>query len=154
MQITPTKYWAVTYGANSVYATAALPGDADLNGVINFDDYSRIDFGFNNLLPGWANGDFDGNGAINFDDYALIDVNFNLQAGSMMAAMNWLNGDDRSPGNASQPGVRSVIGHFEQFGSSYAQAFLSTNAVPEPSGALAVIGLVAVGARRRRNRSA
>jgi GH43 family beta-xylosidase len=54
-----------------------IPGDADLNGVVNFDDYVRIDNGFTNNLTGWANGDFDGNGQVNFDDYVLIDQSFN-----------------------------------------------------------------------------
>lgn len=57
----------------------ATPGDADLNDVIDFDDYAHIDNGFNNGLQGWGNGDFDGNGVIDFDDYALIDLNFNSQ---------------------------------------------------------------------------
>ena len=126
MQITPTKFWAVTYNADRVFATAARPGDADLNGVINFDDYSKTDFGYNNQLPGWANGDFDGNGQVNFDDYALIDLNFNTQGSSLMAAARWLTGEDRSMDNASLPGVRSVVQHFEQFGQPYANAFLAS----------------------------
>jgi len=56
-------------------------GDTDLNGVINFDDYARLDAGFNNHRTGWFNGDFDLNGVINFDDYALIDYAFNTQSG-------------------------------------------------------------------------
>lgn len=63
----------------SLTGIVATPGDADLNNVINFDDYAHIDNGFNNGLTGWVNGDFDGNGVINFDDYSLIDFNFNLQ---------------------------------------------------------------------------
>jgi len=62
--------------------TVATPGDADLNGVVNFDDYVAIDNGFNNHLAGWANGDFDGNGVVNFDDYVLIDQSFNNQTPS------------------------------------------------------------------------
>jgi hypothetical protein len=54
-------------------------GDTDFNGKVNFDDYVRIDNGFNNHLTGWANGDFDLNGAVNFDDYVLIDLAFNTQ---------------------------------------------------------------------------
>lgn len=65
----------------------ATPGDADLNGVIDFDDYSHIDNGFNNMLAGWSNGDFDGNGMVNFDDYALIDSNFNNQGRPGMNAV-------------------------------------------------------------------
>jgi hypothetical protein len=54
-------------------------GDADFNGVVNFDDYSRTDAGFNGNRSGWLNGDFDGNGLVNFDDYSLIDLAFNTQ---------------------------------------------------------------------------
>ena len=54
-------------------------GDADFNGRVNFDDYVRIDSGFNNHKIGWTNGDFDGNGQVNFDDYVLIDLAFNTQ---------------------------------------------------------------------------
>jgi hypothetical protein len=54
-------------------------GDADFNGVVNFDDYSRIDNGFSTGKSGWLNGDFDGNGVVNFDDYSLIDLAFNGQ---------------------------------------------------------------------------
>ena len=55
-------------------------GDADFNGLVNFDDYSRTDAGFNGESNGWLNGDYDGNGIVNFDDYSLIDLAFNTQA--------------------------------------------------------------------------
>ena len=69
-------------GSGVAIATPATPGDADGNRIINFDDYARIDNGFNNGLTGWTNGDFNENGVINFDDYALIDNNYNLQFGN------------------------------------------------------------------------
>ena len=50
---------------------------------MNFDDYVRIDSGFNNHKIGWTNGDFDGNGQVNFDDYVLIDLAFNTQSGTL-----------------------------------------------------------------------
>ena len=56
-----------------------LTGDADGNGVINFDDYARIDNGYNNAFTGFSNGDFNYDGIVNFDDYALIDFAFNSQ---------------------------------------------------------------------------
>jgi hypothetical protein len=58
-------------------------GDADFNGKVNFDDYVRIDNGFNNHRSGWLNGDFDGNGVVNFDDYVLIDLALNTQSGTL-----------------------------------------------------------------------
>jgi hypothetical protein len=56
-----------------------LAGDADGNGIINFDDYVRIDNGFNNHLTGFSNGDFNYDGVVNFDDYVIIDLAFNTQ---------------------------------------------------------------------------
>jgi hypothetical protein len=55
-------------------------GDANNDGVVNFDDYVRIDTGFNNHLTGYSNGDFNYDGVINFDDYVLIDIAFNQQS--------------------------------------------------------------------------
>ncbi|CAN5436320.1 hypothetical protein BH09PLA1_BH09PLA1_03720 [soil metagenome] len=127
----------------------ATPGDADLNGSINFDDYSHIDNGFNNGLNGWTNGDFDGNGVINFDDYALIDLNFNMQGRSLLRAMSYLDGSDRSNAGMDFPALALVENHLAQFGEAYAGSFL--NAVPEPASlALAAPALAAVLWRRRR----
>jgi hypothetical protein len=73
----------VTVNANDSLWRYALCGDADLNGVVNFDDYARIDQGFNTLASDWFKGDFDYNNAVNFDDYALIDLAFNTQLSAM-----------------------------------------------------------------------
>ena len=62
-------------------------GDTDLNGVINFDDYARVDSGFNNHGSDWFHGDFDYNGHVDFDDYALIDLAFNTQSGALRSAV-------------------------------------------------------------------
>jgi hypothetical protein len=64
---------------SSVLVKFTYYGDADFNGQVNFDDYSRTDAGFSTGRSGWLNGDFDGNGTVNFDDYSLIDLAFNSQ---------------------------------------------------------------------------
>jgi hypothetical protein len=80
------------YGPAATFDGEALPGNAvlvkytyygdnDFNGVVDFDDYSRTDAGFNQFRTGWLNGDFDGNGVVDFDDYSLIDLAFNTQVG-------------------------------------------------------------------------
>jgi T5SS/PEP-CTERM-associated repeat protein len=76
-----TTFASQTIDTSAVLVTYTYYGDTDLNGVVNFDDYSRIDNGFNNHLGGWFNGDFDFNGVVNFDDYSLIDLAFNTQSG-------------------------------------------------------------------------
>ena len=68
---------------NNIYVLTPtrLVGDADNNGIIDFDDYSRIDNGFNNHVNGWSNGDLNYDGKVDFDDYSLIDHAFNTQPG-------------------------------------------------------------------------
>ena len=70
----------VSVDANCSLWRYTMCGDADLNGVVNFDDYSRIDNGFHTGGTDWSHGDFDYNESINFDDYALIDLAFNGQS--------------------------------------------------------------------------
>ncbi|CAN5583934.1 hypothetical protein BH09PLA1_BH09PLA1_08350 [soil metagenome] len=128
-------------------------GDSDFNGIVNFDDYARIDAGFNSQATGgsvdWFRGDFDLNNTVNFDDYALLDLAFNTQSGTLREAMTWLEGKSRSQIDMSEPSLQVVVGHFEQFGNPYVASFL--NAVPEPA-AIGSIGLLALTATTRRRR--
>jgi autotransporter-associated beta strand protein len=124
-------------------------GDANFSGTVNFDDYVRVDVGFNTGLTGWSNGDFNYSGAVNFDDYVLIDVAFNTQSGTLGRAIDYLSGDDRGSEGLDSPAMRKVVEHFDQFGLPYAQAFLA--AVPEPA-LRGIVGLVGacLACRRRR----
>ncbi|MBC8106574.1 MAG: hypothetical protein H7Z14_08295, partial [Anaerolineae bacterium] len=57
-----------TIDSTAVLVKYTYYGDVDFNGVVDFDDYSRIDAGFTNHRTGWLNGDVDGNGIVDFDD--------------------------------------------------------------------------------------
>jgi hypothetical protein len=121
--------------------------------VVNFDDYARVDQGFLTSKTGWLNGDFDYSGAVNFDDYGLIDLAFNTQSGTLVRAMSYLGGEDRTLRGMDTPSLQFVLDHCGQFGEPYAQSFL--NAVPEPATAVAlsVLSVCTFGCRRtpRRN---
>jgi hypothetical protein len=82
------------YGSSALFDTLAVAdtdvlvkytyyGDTDFSGRVNFDDYARLDAGFNNGGHDWFHGDLDLNGVINFDDYALIDLAFNTQGAAL-----------------------------------------------------------------------
>jgi hypothetical protein len=133
--------------------SALKDGDTDFNGVVNFDDYSRTDNGFNTQgSPGfvysWSKGDFDSNGIVNFDDYSLIDFAFNSQGGSLQTALSWLEGGDVL---MNTPELEKVVEHFNQFGQQYANSFLN-NAVPEPGAAMMIVSLGGMMLRRRGRR--
>ena len=139
-----------TYNAGDTLVKYTWNGDANLDGRVTFDDYTKIDTGFNQHFTGWLNGDFNYSGSVSFDDYVLIDIAFNQQSGTLARAIDWISGDDRSAAGLDTAGLGEVIGHFGQFGTSYGAAFLA--AVPEPA-SLALLGLPALAGmfvRRRR----
>lgn len=146
---------SATFSGQAVDSSALLVkytwyGDTDLNGVVNFDDYARVDAGFNSGGTDWLHGDFDYNGVVNFDDYSLIDLAFNTQSGTLRRAMLYLEGRDRSDAGMGAASLRIVADHFLQFGNAYASSFL--NAVPEP-GSITLAGTWWLAAcRRRRHR--
>ncbi|CAN5583129.1 hypothetical protein BH09PLA1_BH09PLA1_08280 [soil metagenome] len=154
--ISGAEYFSV-YGAGSTFDGLTVTagdtlikytyyGDTDFNGIVNFDDYSRIDSGFSNNRSGWINGDLDYNDVITFDDYALIDLAFNTQGGTLRQAITFLNGGDVS--NMDRSELQVVQQHLAQFGQGYANSFL--NAVPEPASVMILSALAAAAMCRRR----
>jgi hypothetical protein len=67
--------------SGSVLVKYTYDGDSDVNGVVNIDDYFRIDLGYaNQLAGGYRTGDFNySGGPPNGDDYFLIDSAFLAQ---------------------------------------------------------------------------
>ncbi|MCY2954359.1 MAG: hypothetical protein NTU53_20705 [Planctomycetota bacterium] len=61
-------------------------GDANLDGMVNADDYFQIDSGFIAQKKGWYNGDFNYDNVVNADDYFLIDSAFIGQSGPLSAS--------------------------------------------------------------------
>lgn len=52
-----------------------LPGDADLNGVVEFADFLSLASSFGSASS-WASGDFDGDGFVLFPDFLMLAKNF------------------------------------------------------------------------------
>jgi hypothetical protein len=106
---------------------AATPGDANRDGRVDGDDYALLDRGAARGLGGWENGDFNGDGAVDGADYLVIDRAYAAQGGTLSAG---------------------VLAEREaRFGAGYVQAV----GIPEPGGALAVAGIWAGLAGRRRS---
>lgn len=58
---------------------ATLPGDADLNGAVEFADFLSLSSSFGEIA-GWADGDFDGDKQVQFPDFLLLSQNFGQTA--------------------------------------------------------------------------
>lgn len=106
--------------------TQRLPGDADLDGVVGFDDLVTVarNYGKNNAT--WQDGDFNGDGNVGFDDLVILARNYGAMSAAQLSAF--------SPA----------------FGADVEKAFAE---VPEPSGvALCFLGAAMVLHRRQRFR--
>ncbi len=151
-----TTFAGLPFAATDTLIKYTWNGDADFNDRIDFDDYSRMDNGFNHqtevsAVIDWFTGDFNYDGRIDFDDYALIDNAFNAQSGTLARALAFVDGD-RDDFTAS-PAVAMVARHLAQFGPAYEIAIIA--AVPEPDilavpGAVMMLAFVRGTHRRRR----
>ena len=70
--INPDKYLAVIYGPDSVKLVVALPGDANLDGVVGCDDLLALQGSFGPCSRGWLGGDFNMDGQLNYLDYLTL----------------------------------------------------------------------------------
>jgi len=70
------SFYGQTVSSRDVLVKCVWNGDANIDGVINADDYFLIDSAFITQKPGWYNGDFNYDGVVNADDYFLIDSAF------------------------------------------------------------------------------
>jgi hypothetical protein len=80
VQVTPTKFWAVTYSTSSVFATMARPGDANLDGAVNLSDFNILASHFGLGGASWRTADFNGDGGVNLLDFNLLAGNFGIAA--------------------------------------------------------------------------
>ncbi len=132
-----------TFDGTSVFASDILVkytyyGDADLNGIVDGTDYSRIDSTYlqevttHTNISGWGNGDFNYDGVVDGSDYTLLDNAYNSQAGQISAEI-------ATPTAEIASGETSTIG--------------GTSAVPEPA-VTVLLAIAALGqlSRRRRNK--
>jgi hypothetical protein len=77
---TSTALWnGQTVSSSDTLVMYTYGGDANLDGKLNIDDYTRIDQGIAGGATGWSNGDFNYDGKVNIDDYVIIDSNISSQ---------------------------------------------------------------------------
>ncbi len=124
-----TQWFAVVYTPTSIQAGLARPGDASLDGFVNFEDLVLLARSFNTAGQSWIAGDFNGDSTVNFADLVLLARNFNTgpNGGSLALAGGGSVGDD-------------------QFRAAWASAL---SQVPEPASLLLLAAGAMLALRRR-----
>ncbi len=102
--------------ASDVFVKYVYFGDANVDGLVDGSDYTRIDAGFNqpvsNIPPGWKNGDFNYDNLVDGSDYTLIDNSFNTQGSNLSAPTAVIASDAVQFGQSAavpEPGALSLI---------------------------------------------
>jgi hypothetical protein len=125
--------FAVGYldAGSAVTAHLTYLGDANLDGVVNADDYALLDRAFARQTSNahWTDGDFNYDGLIDQNDYLLIDRVVAQQTGTLSPAL--------------------LAEREAQFGPEYAS--LLSASVPEPAGAFVLVAGQGLLVRRRRS---
>jgi MYXO-CTERM domain-containing protein len=54
-----------------------LAGDTNLDGTVNFNDFSILQNNYNKTGQDWSDGDFNHDGTVNFNDFSMLQNNYN-----------------------------------------------------------------------------
>lgn len=124
--VTTQKFLVPLYSSTQLLVKVAMPGDANIDGSINFDDLLLLAQNYNGANKEWTQGDFDFTGTVGFDDLLALAQNYNKTVTAADAA---------------------TLG--EAFAADFA---LAQSLVPEPGMACAVLGIGSLWLNRRRAR--
>ena len=69
---------APIFSPTALTLIAALPGDGNLNGTVNFDDFVLLSNSFGAADTFWEEGNYDLNGITNFADFVILSNHFGL----------------------------------------------------------------------------
>ncbi len=84
-------------------------GDANLDGLVNNDDYAFTDAGFGGGGSGWLFGDFNYDSVINNDDYAFLDAGFGGQGAPFGSSLLVDSGKPSSGGVVPEPASLGLL---------------------------------------------
>ncbi|MFT3784929.1 MAG: sulfatase-like hydrolase/transferase [Tepidisphaeraceae bacterium] len=101
--VSATKWLVPVYTSTSVQLALALPGDSNLDGVVNFADLLTVASNYNVAGRTWLTGDYTGDGASNFADLLLLASNYGKAAAGSATLANTLAADWAAAASVPEP---------------------------------------------------
>jgi hypothetical protein len=131
-----TMNGAYASGTQAVIAQT-LPGDLNLDGSVNIQDFNILSGNFGKTGVGYSGGDVNGDGVVNIQDFNILSGNFGKSvAGGLTPS------DDLAPLAAFAAEIGDTAGF---------DAAIAPSAVPEPASlAMLAVGAGLLAARRRK----
>ena len=71
--------WLAGAAEQNGFRSPYLPGDTDLNGAVNFDDFLTLSANFDGSSRDWKQGNFDGDLDVDFADFLALSANFGTE---------------------------------------------------------------------------
>lgn len=68
--------FALTYQSNGVTVTVVRPGDFEVDGDVDFSDFSHVAANYGQAGKSWGDGDCDGDGTVDFADFTYVSANY------------------------------------------------------------------------------
>ncbi len=86
-----SSFMGQSFNGDAVLMRLVRYGDADLNGVVNLNDFNRLAANFGSSGAFWSQGDFTYDGIVNLFDFNRLAANFGLSAGpdGVVDAADW-----------------------------------------------------------------
>lgn len=79
--------WLVDAAPRNGLEAPYLPGDTNLDGAVDFNDFLRLADNFSKGRKDWSDGDFNGDKTVNFTDFLVLAKNFSAGRGAATAAV-------------------------------------------------------------------
>jgi hypothetical protein len=133
--------------AGQIEVAYTLLGDANLDGVVNGEDFTILASNFNQNVTSWDQGDFNYDGVANGEDFTLMAANFNQAVSGAASAGDVAALDAFAAANGISLANGSDVGAMD-----FSAAANGINNVPEPASA-AMMVMAGLGILRRRRRS-
>ena len=81
------KAFAATYQPDGATVTVVTPGDFQVDGDVDFGDFTYLAANYGQSGKSWVDGDCDGNGTVNFTDFTFLAANYGMDTDSTAGAV-------------------------------------------------------------------